>query len=524
LTITLSAKECIRGESVFFEVVLKNAGTVVIKNLPTFHTENESLAIIAVPRTADAPDPKAQLEEGNLPEHAIAANSHMILERAGIHRHGAGDEHLINLAAAQAINQRGDLLEWLTELPPGTYAIYAQYRGTVNFVVSDPATLQVLPAAPVASTAAHPGRVTDDAPEVCAWVHTESPRQQLLFYQTQFKALPPLPLRGIRATTARQVTQLAPAALPTSICRYGHIVFLDQSKLRVAMVEVEPAKPGPVLDPRKPPTGALLRSPLSRRDGSVMIPIASDRGEFSIYHVASNGDARNYPIDLGKHSPIGSYSCLWDNERALNFIWATPLGRDVQLASMLLENLTGEAPVRSLFIANEPVVWLEGYLDIDAAMADAPAFEHNATDEERKMTGPPLPKINVWLLYNRRNQIALARYANGKEKTETLIDTEGKNVRVIASRIDREFGWHLLLADQSNTVYFASTRGEKLVPLVDGEGRSIAPEQQPALLTANDAGVMPWVHVRYIDPKRGAIRYVKMEPDGEREPAPPHLH
>jgi hypothetical protein len=532
LTLACSLAECIRGESVPFDVVLTNGNTMPFKRAPTFHPDNESLAIIAVPRDADAgpQDPGKALQIGEMPPRAFAGTARSAQERGGIHRHGIDEPDEMTLQPGQTMNGHGDLLEWLGELPPGNYAVYARYRGPAAYVVSAAVMLHVLPAAPVIAAVASRGRCTEETSLAAGWVHTESAKQQLLFYQLQSSALPSSPKRGIRAATARQTTQLAVASISSILCPFGHLVWIDQGKLRVGAVDIGATKSAATVDPRRPPWSAgstLLRSPLSRQDGSVLIPIASEKGdELSIFHVPMAGDAKNYPIDLGKVSPIGTYSCLWDMERALNFLWTSPKGREIQLASMLLEAPIGPAPVRQLFVAAEPVTWLEGYLDISSALADTAAFEHNATDDDRKMTGPPLPKINVWLLYSRRKELVCARFmsANNREKTEMLLDTGGKDFRVVGSTINKDFAWCLLLADQSNTLHYASTVTEKITPLADLTGQSIGLDQYPALMAANSGGVLAWVYLRYIDRKQNAVRFIKIEPAREKEPAPPHVH
>ncbi len=524
ISLTLNSRTCIRGESVSFEIVLANGGERPCEVL-SFEPDNRAVRLVA--RLANAPEPVDSLMlDSPYPPDAIVGYAAAMEEREGTHNHGPDQPALVTMPPGGKQTETGDILQWLGELPPGTYKVAAWFEGAADMFISEPVVLEVVPAKPIVGSAPRPGERGDDAPFPAAWTHAIE-GGQLVFYQIQSERMPRNPRRGVRAAAALSVDELTVAALPTRYVTTGHVLWLEKNRLHIVPVEPEKLTAGKPLVVKPGLAGSLLLSPLSMPDGSVLVPMAdAKRKRAAVVRVDAEGKVETFDIDLGKASPLGPHCCCWELDRKLHFGWAKPNGREIFCAVMFLDEPSADMPIRSVHISDNPIVWMEMYLDRRAAMAAKPMFDHNASDEDRQETESPPPKFNLWSVSTREGQLVCTRVkvSDNTHQAEVVLDAEKLGqLRVVNSALRSDNHLAMLLAGEAGTLYYASTKTRSIAPLETVAGLAVTLEQQPALMTASRMGVWPWVYLRYLDAKEGRIAYAKIEPAEEAEPTH-HAH
>lgn len=526
INLTLGKAECIRGESVPFRVTLQNRGKTVIEELPSFERHAEALHIVAQPEGArpinpDLPDPFSP--------DAIVGTEMASLERDGRHEHGPHGMLTVTLAPGASLAKAGDLLEWLGELKPGRYTITAQHRGIDEMIVSEPATLTVKAANPASHAVATPAHDAYDAPSMAAWAHQEG-GQILVFHQVQSGALPRNPRRCWRIGPASSVDDLVPATVASTFQSFAHLLWLESGKLRVAVLDLADKSPPPpprVLAPTLRLPGPILRSPRSMPDGSVMLVSSDAEGRQAVFtQIRSDGSVVSQSFDFGRAAPVGSYSTCWEMTETLRLFACASGGREVTSTLFFLDDVNAPPVVRTAYASREPVAWLHGYLDIDAAMKEQPAFEHNAPPPEERPVEPPPPKEMLWVVGRREGVLACTRVnvTDNRSRVEALLDVSRLNApRIVQSVLDADRNISLLLLDAANTYHVVSSASREVAPLAEIAGESITPAQQPLLVASGPEGVLPFVYVRFLKPKEGRIAYRLLSPAGERDPAE-HAH
>ena len=534
ILLSLNANECIRGESVFFDIQLKNVGDEPVENLDTFNPFNEATYLVAAPVKTNEPAPiDESIDDGGIapptwpPPGHIAGHAHSALERNGIHRHGPPDPELITLSPGESLAQSGDVLQWLGELEPGTYEITAQHRGAAEMIVSQPVQLTVHPAKPIALSTPRSGPRGLNHLNSSAWLHGQD-NGGLVFYQLQSAILPRTPMRGLRVGEAADLKQLTVATVPAPNAVTGHVLWRKGSGLMMATVDSSGQAPPQVVDVQGAPRGTVLQSPLSLPDGSAFALIApTDASSLKLIHIQPSGQAQSFNLDLGKSVPFGTYSCCWQVPDKLQFAWVGPKGRAVSILTVLLDDPESGTQLRSVYLSGDPVQWVEMYLDPSATAAYQPAFEHNTTPDDRGPTEPPAPLEMLWLVTQRGDQLRCLRGMVGDPNPKVMAQfdiDELTNPRVITSAVTGDHQLALLLADEEGTLHYASTAGRTLVPLDQAAGRPVGLDQQPGLMASGNHGALPWVYLRCYDAEAGRIVSIKLEPANEKEPELNHHH
>ncbi|MCH7807601.1 MAG: hypothetical protein IIB60_00110 [Planctomycetes bacterium] len=210
ITLTLAQTDCVRGESVFFEVVIKNVSKNRIDGLPTLAAPQKSVVLEIAGRN------------GTRRAHQLSA-----MERDGIHRHAdRGAPPTTSLDPGQAMSLRDDLLSWFGELEPGTFQVTARHgKGTI----SDAVPLEVLPANPVLVTTPRYAAQGPAARLSAAWVH-KADDKFVLFYQHQSPVVPRNPIHGIRVVELEEApTALYAPTLSGADVAKGHLLWSENA-------------------------------------------------------------------------------------------------------------------------------------------------------------------------------------------------------------------------------------------------------------------------------------------------------
>lgn len=503
ITLALDRKECIRGESVFFDVVIKNVSSKRIDGLPTLEASQRSVRL-----------------EIDGPGGLRTADQLSVNARDGVYHHAPrGRPPTTGLAAGQDMSLHDDLLSWFGELEPGSYQVTARHG---KEAVSAPADLKVLPAAPLLlSTPRYAAQ--DPAPPVGAWAHKQG-EGALLFYQQQSSTLPRNPIHGLRVAELKAAPkELFAATVAGGNVNKGHILWVDEKDhLFVATANLE--KPhvgsGVRLDP--PFKGRPLHSPLSMTDGSLFIPYADEKNEkVVILQVELSGNVQPHELDLGKVKPVGAYVCFWEYGARLHFGWAAPRGREVFVGRLPLDDPASGFPTRSVYLPDDPILWLDAYLDPEAATTESPAFEHQIPPDRRDEVIPvPPPKVTLWCVTEAANGLQCTRISvpDSVSKRGPMLTTQGaEDLRVLTSVVTYRFELAMLLADAKDQLYYASTVLGSMKPLSEVAKSEITLDHFPGLITAGSIGGDPWVYLRYVKDKN-SIDYVRIEPPNEKDP------
>lgn len=531
LRLTLATNVCVRGESVPFEITLENVSEATYQDLRTFSPRNEALHVVA--RKAGLSGASAQPPESpdlnpSAPQPGTYLGCALSTEiRDGIHRHGPAEPERTNLAPRGKLQTKGDVLAWLGELAPGDYELKAQHQLIGSLLFSTPVSLRVLPANPVAQATALRADASPESDLVAAWIH-DTGKERLVFAQVQSPRLPKNPYRALRVASVSNPGSLFPADLPVAQAKRGHLFWLDGSKLRGASFDVAGDQSPRPFELRPAPSGPLLLSPLSMPDGSAFIPYTDNaRKTVSIIHANASGQGQAHEIELGKSSPVGPYFCLWELQSKLHFIWTTVGGREVREAQMFLEQPSAEKPTRSLFVSDNPIIWLHAFLDHHATMAAEPGFEHNAKEEDHRNLEVPAPKLRLWCVARRGDDLlaTLATPQENKARTNATFNLEKiQGAQVLSSVLTKDFQLGLLLADSQGHLYYASTSTGNIRPVDEIVGRRVTVSDQPLLMAASELGSLSWVYLRYMERSQGRLAYVLLEPSGEKDPEYSHQH
>lgn len=517
LRLILRRPDCVRGESVPFDLVLENSTPDPINQLHTFEPMNEATFIEAV-RVADRPG-AAPLDEPAKAKPIIGcamSPSH----RDGVHVHGPDEPERTTLRPGQSLRTSGDLLKWLGELEPGVYELVASHRGMLQPYLSPPVTLHVQPLRPVALATPRNGLRAPVTPLTGAWLH-DGDAGPVLFYGLQSDRLPRNGLAGLRSGAASVGAALHPSTIPADKLPAVHVLTSERSRLQV--LTVDPAyKTPPQAAPVRGVRGQVLNSPLSMPDGSVFAALAENGGQtLTLARIKPSGDAVTHDVNLGKPVSLGAYSCCWELVSKLHFAWVTPGGREVLVATLFLDDPGAGVQVRSANFADAPVLWIEYYLDPRQIIGGPPMFEHNVRPGEQPADVPGSPAEMIWCVLRRGDQLVCTRGFSGSKihKPEAAFDVSNiPDPKVIASTLNLDGSLCLLIADARGRVHYASASTGSITHVTDPAGRDITPAQSPGLLAASEDAALAWIYVRYMDPAGGRIAWLKLEPAGEPEP------
>lgn len=517
LRLTLRRDQCVRGESVPFDLVLENSTPDAIEQLHTFKPLNEATFIEAV-RVADRPG-AAPLGAGGAGKPIVGC-AMSPAHRDGVHVHGPEEPERTTLRPGQSLRTSGDLLKWLGELEPGLYEITANHRGMIEPYVSPPVTLYVQPLKPLALVTPRGGLRAPVTPLADAWLH-DGEGGGVLFYGLQSQRLPRTPLAGLRAGPAAAAAALHPSTIPADRLPAVHILTSERSRLQVLTIDPTFTAP-PQAAPVRGVRGQVLASPLSMADGSVFAALAENGGQsLTLARIKPSGDAVTHDVNLGKPVSLAAYSCCWELLSKLHFAWVTPGGREVLVATLFLDDPGAGVQVRTANFADAPVVWIDYYLDPRQIIGGPPTFEHNVRPGEQPADVPGSPAEMIWCVLRRGDSLICTRGFSGSKihKPEATFDVSNiPDAKVISSTLNIDGALCLLIADARGRVHYASTSTGAITHVTDAAGRDITPAQSPGLMAAGEDGTLAWVYARYMDPVAGRLAWIKLEPAGEPEP------
>ncbi len=503
VNLKLETATCVRGESVFFEAVVANTAKAPLADFPDFDPTNEVLQLVA---------------QGDKEQRTAHQGSYR--ERQGIYRH-AEEQHTITLGIGEKLSLRDDLLAWFGELPPGKYEVTAVYAGRLMEVSSDPVALTVQPAAPLLADTPRIAAQSPSAPLTAAWTHKAGQGVQL-FYEQRSPLLPRTPLHGAKVSEAKEVGGLWAATVlePDS---GGHLVWADErGQLLVGAVDASKPRPTAGVELKPPFKGRPLASPLSAAGGVLFLPFADEpRQRVAILRVETNGAFQATELDLQSAKPLGPYVCYWEYGRRLHFAWAAPRAREVFWGRLPLDDPKLGFTTRSAWVADDALLWLDAYLDLDTPARGAPYLEElRPPDQQGTAVATPAPAFMLWAVSETASGLKCTRVnaASGTPTAGPTLSTDGiKDPRVVSSAVTYTYELALLLADGKDQLYYGSTARGTVQPLSKVAGREITLKDCPGLLAAGGNARSPWVHLRYIS-ERKSIEYVRVEPAEEADP------
>ncbi len=506
LTVTLKLKrdECIRGESVFFEVTVTNTSPAPIPEFLPFDSDLKTVMLTA------------QSAKGSVSANQLSADA-----RDGVYHHDPTEQPpTFTLAPNASVTLAGDLLEWFGELEPGRYEITAEH---IFGGESKSVPLKIHPPAAVFASTPRYAAQSPASPFTGAWAHQES-EGFLLFYQHQSPTLPRNPRHGIRVANPKKEVEPHAAVLPVGEVDTGHLIWLDpKSQLQVAAVTIQDEASISGWEVKPPFKGRLLLSPLSMPDCRVFVPYADENGKkVAILEIDADGDVKIHEIDVSKTQGLGPYVCLWQYDAWLHFCWAGAGGREIQHARLPLHDTAAGFVTHSAHTSDDPILWIDGYVDTKAPARDAPYFDEQLPPERRgQVEMPPPAAVMLWCVASATAGLRCVRVdvAKSTGRLDQTLPTGGaKELRVLSSVVTHEnFSLAMLLAGEKNALYFASTATRRFEPLDKLVKEQVTLESCPALITASRQGTAAWVYLRYMAHDK-TVRYLRLEPENEPDP------
>jgi len=506
LTVTLAVlrKEFLRGESVPFEVVVKNTSGGRLTDMPTLNPLNRCMTLVL-----------------NGPRGGSSADQLSPEERDGSHLQESARPLTKTLAPGEAMTVRDDLLSWFGELAPGRYSATASYGSGMLEASSSAVRFDVRPAQPVLLVTPRCAQQAPGALISVAWVHQGAEGFDLLFQQ-QSPALARNVRHAVRVSKTEELLEAWPA-IETIPDQIGHVIWLDRrGRLQFCAIAEDHQQVTPVADVRMPFAGRPLTSPASMPDGAVFAAVTDTKRQLvSVLRIDRQGGSKSYELDLGKTTPLGPYVCFWEFDHFLHLAWTTPNGRDIQYARLPLSDPASGFAVRPLVLTDEPILALEAYLDLEAPQREREMLQYSLAPEELASATPLLrPKVMFWCVTRAEGRLIFARVdSGGRRDPVTAIETGGPTaLRVHRSVVTSRNELALILADTDNRLYYASTARRALLPLANVAGTEITLEDQPGLLASSRAAIRDWVHLAYLDRRKDTIAYTRLEPDDELDP------
>lgn len=504
IALKLNRDECIRGESVFFEMTITNASPTPIRKFLPLKSDLRTVSLIARGAKGE-----------------VIADQRSADDRDGVYHHEPRSEPPTTiLAPNKSVTLTGDLLEWFAELEPGRYEITGQH---IFGAESQPVPLKILPAAAVFASTPRYAAQAPSAPFTGAWAHQEG-EGLLLFYQHQSPTLPRNPRHGVRVANPKKEVEPHAAVMPVGEADTGHLIWLDpKNQLQVAAITIQDEAKVSGWEVQPPFKGRLLSSPLSMPDHRAFVPFAAeDRKKVAVLEIDAGGDVKIHEIGVSATQGLGPYVCLWQYDAWLHFCWTGANGREIQHARLPLHDTAAGFVTRSAHVSEEAILWIDGYLDTRAPARDAPYFEEQVPPERRgQVEMPPPPPLVLWCVSLTMAGLRCTRVdvvKNVSQVDQTLPTGGAKELRVLGSVVTNE-DYHLgmLLAGEKDVLYFASTATRRFEPLEKLVKEPVTLESCPALITASRRGTSPWVYLRRIAPDK-TVRYARLEPQDEEDP------
>ena len=502
--ITLKSTQCIRGESVFFEITVRNLTKETLNIPPLDH---------AITLIIESPDGK-QRGGPNSAEH-----------RDGIHTHGVHDEVTIEIAKGGELKITGDILEWVGELSAGSYEVRAVYTGLPESVSSKPHKLTVHRVRPIELTTPRPGMIMRDAPRVGAFVHRDDAGAFLAMYQRMSANLPRNATKGIRITQLPEATIVHAATLATARIDKTHVVWQDRrGALHMASSTITQSSLQRPVPLQTRVSGTMLDSPLATSDGFVWLPILESTGKrVVVLQIHDSGAVREWSLTLDGAMSVASYACFWEYEARLSLFFAAERGREVFRATLPLDEPQSGFMAKPIYTADNAIMWVDGFLDLDAQFKEAPMFVQQLPDQEEpeELPEPIDPRRLIFVATEKRGRVQVKRITlpDGKETNIGAFDwSQLQQPKIIHSALTHRGDWALLIVDAAQKLHYYSTMRNQLVVLDKIVGRAITPAQRPRLTTAGEFALEPWVHLRYIAHTGDHVAYHRLDPADHEDP------
>ncbi len=505
LTLALDKPECLQGESVLFKVVLENISGATLHELPALDGPDGALTLTltgpGVPHVASCTTPDL---------------------RDGLRAPEPDWVQTLNLPSGKNVQLNGDLLAWFGVLQPASYQLTAAYAAAGLHLYSPPTTVEVVRARPVTLWTPRAGLQPMNTPVTTAWLHQASDGFEL-YYQQHSPRLPRNSQVAVRTARTEELIEVWPA-VETVADNAGHVIWLDRrGRLQYGTIDVEQRRAGPPADIRMPFPGRPLTSPGSLPDGTLLVPVTdAKRQRVAMMQIDPGGGTKSYELELGPVKPLGPYACFWEYDQFLHFAWTTPNGWDVQYARLSLVDPASGFATRGVQLANEPILALDAYMDLDAPVRERRMLEHSHSPEETSAIADLLsPKLMLWCVSRGPGRLTCVRVnaTEGGSQPVTAMATErAGDLRVHRSVVTGRNELAMILADPEGCLYYASTARRALRPLAELTGSEITLGDSPGLLTAARSALRPWVYLVYIDRRQGAIDYHRLEPADEPDP------
>jgi hypothetical protein len=499
VALKLEKQVVVRGESSYFSVTIKNVTKATIRDALALTKHNEALNI--------------EVRSGDNVHVATQRSKDL---REGLYSHGPRAAATVDIPPEEKLSLSGDLLSWFGELKPGQYQVTATYGGADVPGTSEPVELRVLKADPVSNDVPRYGLAIASAPLAAAWTHkygsdSSDAGKFGVFYQLQSQCHPGSPVHGLLAAVLKAPVEPRAAVTPVPGLAVGHVVWQDGRKLAVAPVDVEKQKLGTSLSLSVPFRGSPAPSPLTMRDGTLHIPyVEKDGKSAALLTVDAEGKSSTTEVPVGGYAPIGQSAWVWLNDARLTFVWAKPRGREIMSTWIPLGDLEAGFSTPIFVNVNDPVIYMHGYGDQDSANA-------------RRLPDNPMPAPDaiVWILQETAGGVAVARanmMAASPQVAWSFEKPEDSAFEVLSSVVTHQKNFAFVLQATSGQLLYASTTTKSIRPLAELMGGPIRREQSPALIAAGKDGILPFVHVRYIDSEGGRLAYAKIEPEGKHDP------
>lgn len=494
IAISLSKAEALRGESVYFSVVIENKGTKTFDEALKLTKHNRALTIRAKSVDAD-----------------LAANEYDVLARDGGYSHGPKKPDVVDLTPHAKLSQSGDLLTWLGELPPGKYQVTAEYSGAGKSVVSEPVALHVKVTKIVALDTARPCGNAASASLASAFVADDA--GGVVIAQLQSQALPRNPRHGLRVGTGPASIRPYAAQMSNPAADAACAVWMDApDRLVVGRGRASDGTTPAAQTTTLPFKGEILASPLCVADGKVFVPFTdAERKQAAVLEVSANGAVRALDLPPAPGG-IGSSAFLWYLGERVDVAWAAPGGRELLTARCSLADPDAKFSSAATVAFDDPVLWIGGFIDPDAPRLRTPPD-----------LPVPAPDAVAWVVTRSRTGLNLSR-ANLSMRVAipvwTIVFKEGEVPDVLAGAVTHENALALILRAPSGELLYASTSSRTCVPLSKIAGSDITASAQPGLMAASSDGIRPWVYVHWIASNE-RIAWAKLEPVAERDPTTP---
>jgi hypothetical protein len=390
------------------------------------------------------------------------------------------------LLPGEKLELKDDLLRWFGHIQAGTYRVWAEYRGVLRVAVSEPVELRVSQA--VILAAKHPrwGAQRYDAPYTATWAHRHE-KGIMLFYQLQSPHLPRNPVHSIRAGIINEQVSAHAACLPTAEHPVGHLYwFTLKERFFFMPFDVKKAVPGPAVEVKKLPfRGWPVPSGISMKDGSLLVPFLDyQKSRCAMLHIVPDGSCTAHEIDLGRNVPMGPYSCFYEQDQRLHFIWTRSRGRQVDYAMLLLDDMDSGFASRTIHISNDPILAFDAYVDSALPFKLVRKLYLGEGGEEEGEEEPPQPRVMAWIVSSRDRRVnctSVSVMDSGvRDAVSVPVPSGVSSLSVISSVSTSQGGLCMLLADEGGRLYYASTVRKAMLPVEELVGVPITQAQGPA--------------------------------------------